>query len=73
MERENERSRMVVDGKPPTTVPGACWSWATKSATRGCCVPHGANQLGVHLNQLGVRLTRANADVVVQAILSGAQ
>lgn len=64
LQRVNERSREVIDGR--RTDDDTRCSLLLIHEVGGTCAlyPHGAKQLGV-------RLTKENADAVAQAILAG--
>lgn len=63
MQRNNERDRMTVDGKRTDD--------GTKCTLLAVCETGGVWALYLHgVTQLGVRITKAEADKVAQAILA---
>lgn len=66
MQRENERSRVVVDGRRTDDGDRCSLVVVHKVGGTGALYPHGAHQLGV-------RLSKAEAVKAAQAILDGAR
>ena len=66
MQRENERSRVVVEGRRTDDGARCSLIMIHESGGTWALYPHG-------WDKFGVRLTKANADIVVQAILDSSQ